>query len=297
VVIEVDINEATINQVNEAVHRMLAVKRAWEDVQSGALSHNGTRLFDPFAPHVDPEERDRRRQIYDHQVEYYFVERPWNTDEEIVDAVSQALMSKGQMPTIEELSRIRSMLSQAKIHAVREWIEDREQEDEPVVLFSEHVTILKKIAKRPGWECFHGGLTAKRRAAMVKRFQGGETARGLAVSIRAGGEGITLTRAAVCAFVDLAWNPAKNSQCESRLIRIGAEKHDLKAARRAIAELGCRECRIVNEKAVACDEHKTSIVVVRFVAKHVVDQLVMDTLKEKEALLESFEWEEDGTWE
>jgi SNF2 family DNA or RNA helicase len=255
--------------------------------------HHGVRLQDPFLPRLEPDERQRRRSLYDARVEYYYCERPWIADEEIVEAVEQALTSKGQMPTIDQLSRIRAMLSQAKVHAVQEWIKDREEEDEPIVLFSQHVSILKKIAVRPGWQCFHGGLTPKNRAVMVKEFQAGQIERGLAISIGAGGEGITLTRAAVCAFIDLSWNPAKNHQAESRLIRIGAERHDLEAAKKAIAESGCTKCVIVDGRATACPEHKTAITVVRFVAKHVVDALVMTTLKEKEALLTSLEWSEE----
>lgn len=314
VTVEVDISESMAHDVGEAVHRMLAVKRAWEDVQNAHL-HDGVRLMDPFMPHLEPDERDRRRRIYDARVEYYFVERPWNEDEEIAEAVESALLSKGHMPSIEELSRIRAMLSQAKVAAVQEWIENREAEDEPVVLFSQHVSILKKIAKRPGWECFHGGLTSKKRAKMVNRFQSGETTRGLAVSIGAGGEGITLTRAGVCAFIDRSFNPAKNNQAESRLIRIGAEQHKDKAAQEAWDRIARRDfgectqgvpcCLEVEETkaqgqpgheqavAVPCPAHQARIVVVKFVAKHVVDRLVEDTLKEKEALLASLEWNEE----
>ncbi len=294
-VIPVRITADTLNDVNEAVHRMIAVKRAWEDVERG-LVHSGVRLQNPFLPHIDHQERARRRALYESLVDKYFVERPWQEDQEIKEAVQQALLSHGKMPSIDELSRIRALLSQAKLAAVKEWIEDREQEDEPVVLFSYHTSILKKIAERPGWECFHGGLTAGERHKMVKRFQAGDPAcvRGLCVSIGAGGEGITLTRASVCGFIDLAWNPAKNRQAEARLIRIGAEQHDVRAAERAIAELGCSACRIEGGKAIPCEEHKTSIVVVRFVADHVVDQLVIATLEEKEGLLEALEWEDEG---
>lgn len=297
--INVDINEQMIHDVNEAVHRMLAVKRSWEDVQKGAF-HDGARLLNPFVLQLTPDERQRRRMLYDTRVDYYFRERPWIMDHEIVEAVDEALTSKGQMPTIEELSRIRAMLSKAKIAAVKEWIEDREAEDEPVVLFSQHVGVLKKIAgdgdggsARPGWECFHGGLSAKARQSMVKRFQSGEIERGLCVSLGAGGEGITLTRAAVCAFIDLSFNPAKNWQGESRLIRIGAERHDVNAAKKAIEDLGCTLCRMEGDRAIPCEEHKSSIVVVRFIAKHCVDQLVMKTLEEKEKLLAALDWEEE----
>lgn len=295
-IIYVDINERTINEVNEAVHRMLATKRAWEDVQKGAL-HNGRPLKNPYEQRLEPDEKQRRKMLYENRLEYYFRERPWVMDEEIQEAVEQALGSKGQMPTIDQLSRIRSMLSKAKVHAVTEWIKDREEEEEPVVVFSQHVSILKKLASsRPGWKCFHGGLSAKKRSAMVKAFQSGKIERGLCVSIGAGGEGITLTRAAVCAEIDLSWNPAKNHQAESRLIRIGAEQHHDKAADQArqLALSGaCSDCVIEeNGEVVPCAEHQARILVVRFVARHVVDELVMQTLREKETLLASLEWDE-----
>lgn len=255
----VEMTEKTIREVNEAVHRMLAVKRAWEDTFKGTPA---LRIMNPFEPRLTPDERERRRSIYNDRVDYYFKERPWNKDVEIIEAVEHAMLYRDQCPAIDELSKIRAMLSQAKMAAVQQWISDREEEEEPVVLFSSHVQILKKIAEnRPGWACFHGGLSHKQRQAMVEAFQNGDIQHGLAVSSGAGGEGITLTRAGVCGFIDLAWNPSKVQQCESRLIRIGAEKHQ-------------------------------KIVVVRFVAKHVVDDLVVKTLAEKEKLLDALEWDE-----
>lgn len=259
-VIELDINEQTVRAVDEAVHHMLAVRRAWEEVLTGG---GPLKLLSPFDPNLLHDERERRRMLYDQRVDDYFKRRPWDSDVEVNQAVQMALTSKNQMPTIEELAKIRAMLSQAKIAAVTEWISDREQEEEPIVLFSQHVSILKKIAHgRPGWQLYYGGLTAKKRFELVEQFQAGKIERGMAVSIGAGGVGITLTRARVCAFVDLNWNPAMNFQAESRLIRIGAERHD-------------------------------SIVVVKFVAKHCVDRLVVRTLEEKAKLLEAFDWEDE----
>jgi intein/homing endonuclease len=297
-VIDVEMDEATLKEVNEAVHRMIAVKKAWEDAK-GTQSYlrHLPRLANPYAPGISAAEKDRRKGLFDERVEYYFEARPWDTDTEIVKAVEAALTSVSELPTIEELARIRAMLSQAKVAAVQQWISDREQEEEPVVLFSQHVSILKKIAEsRPGWECFWGGLTSKKRDEMVRRFQSGEIENGLAVSIGAGGEGITLTRARVCAFIDLNWNPAKNQQAESRLIRIGAEQHEQTAAKEALRLIQsgeCEDCRIEGKEIVPCSEHQAKIVIVRFVAKHCVDQLVIQTLKEKETLLDAMEWEDE----
>jgi intein/homing endonuclease len=257
-VIEVEMDAKTVKAVNEAVHRMLAVRAAWNDVVKPAYPSRG--LLNPYDRGLSGDEKHRRKALYDQRVEEYFQERPWNEDEEIKKAVEEALNSRDSLPAIEELSRIRSMLSQAKVAAVEEWMQNCEAEVEPAIVFSEHVQILKKLMDRPGWECFHGGLSAKKRDVLVEGFQGAQIEHGMGVSIRAGGEGITLTRARVCGFIDVSWNPAKNAQALSRLVRIGAEKHD-------------------------------SIVAVYFRANHVVDQLVQETIFEKQMIMDSMEWD------
>jgi SNF2 family DNA or RNA helicase len=257
-VIEVEMDSKTVKAVNEAVHHMLAVRAAWNDVTKPP--YPSRRILNPYDRDLSPDEKERRKALYNMRVEEYFQERPWNEDEEIKTAVAEALDSRDSLPSIEALSRIRSMLSQAKVAAVREWMQSCEDQGEPTIVFSEHVQILKKLMDRPGWECFHGGLTAKARDVMVQGFQGSGIEHGLGVSIRAGGEGITLTRARVCGFIDLSYNPGKNAQALARLLRIGAEVHD-------------------------------SIVAVYFRANHAVDRHLQQTIKEKVAIMNAMEWD------
>lgn len=256
-IIEVEMDEKTVRAVNEAVHHMLAVRAAWNDVTNP--SSPSRRLQDPYSNGLSHDEKERRKSLYNVRVEEYFKERPWNTDEAFTQAVKEAMDSRDSLPSIEELSRIRSMLSQAKVAAVKEWMQSCEDQAEPVIVFSEHVQILKKLMNRPGWECFHGGLTAKARDTLVQDFQTEAIEHGMGVSIRAGGEGITLTRARVCGFIDVSWNPAKNNQALARLLRIGAERHD-------------------------------SIVAVYFRARHIVDELVQETIWEKNLIMGAMEW-------
>jgi hypothetical protein len=103
-----------------------------------------------------------------------------------------------------------------------EQIEAFEEADEPLVVFSDHVAPVKEAGSREGWATILGGDNPEKRAEVVKAFQAGEL-KGLAVSIRAGGEGITLTRAHHGLFVDYHWTPAKVAQAEDRLVRIGSE--------------------------------------------------------------------------
>lgn len=67
---------------------------------------------------------------------------------------------------------------------------------------------------------YTGDTTPEDRTELVKKFQAGEI-RIFAGTIKAGGEGITLTAASTVIFLDRDWNPSKNRQAEDRLHRIG----------------------------------------------------------------------------
>lgn len=61
----------------------------------------------------------------------------------------------------------------------------------------------------------------RKRAEMVREFQGGDQCNVLLMSIKAGGLGLTLTRAHYVFHFDLWWNPATATQAEDRAHRIG----------------------------------------------------------------------------
>jgi SNF2 family DNA or RNA helicase len=70
-----------------------------------------------------------------------------------------------------------------------------------------------------------GGQTMPERTEVVRRFQAGELDL-LCVTTAAGGEGITLTAARTCVFLQRPWSMGEAVQCEDRLHRIGAEVHE-----------------------------------------------------------------------
>jgi SNF2 family DNA or RNA helicase len=72
---------------------------------------------------------------------------------------------------------------------------------------------------------FHGGLTRKKRDAMVDSFQGDGTHNIMIVSLKAGGTGLNLTSASNVVHYDLWWNPAVEEQATDRTYRIGQEKN------------------------------------------------------------------------
>lgn len=68
---------------------------------------------------------------------------------------------------------------------------------------------------------FHGGLNQEQRADIVRRFQNDDGPSVLVLSLKAGGTGLTLTRAADVIHFDRWWNPAVEAQASDRVHRIG----------------------------------------------------------------------------
>jgi len=69
-----------------------------------------------------------------------------------------------------------------------------------------------------------GAQSGDERAEAVRQFQAGET-RVILLTLGAGAEGLTLTRARVMLFMQEDWSPAVNAQAEDRIHRIGSEIH------------------------------------------------------------------------
>ena len=124
------------------------------------------------------------------------------------------------LPDFEEFSRIRAELAKARIPAMIEVVEGYEDAEEPLVVFSAHRSPVDALASREGWAVITGDVSASERARIVDDFQAGKL-KGLALTIQAGGVGLTLTRASNVLFVDLDWTPALNIQAEDRVCRIG----------------------------------------------------------------------------
>ncbi|MFZ0157531.1 MAG: DEAD/DEAH box helicase [Kineosporiaceae bacterium] len=69
----------------------------------------------------------------------------------------------------------------------------------------------------------HGGVPVTQRERMVQRFQAGDVPVFL-LSLKAGGTGLTLTRATHVVHYDRWWNPAVEDQASDRAYRIGQDR-------------------------------------------------------------------------
>jgi hypothetical protein len=138
----------------------------------------------------------------------------------IWDDQGDMLDVEGELPGFEEFSKIKAELASAKIPALLEMVEEHEEQGIPLVVFSDHIAPVDACGARDGWGVIKGGMKPEDRQAVVDAFQAGQL-KGIALTIMAGGTGLTLTRAWKSIFVDLNWTPANNIQAEDRLVRIG----------------------------------------------------------------------------
>ncbi len=99
---------------------------------------------------------------------------------------------------------------------------------ESMLVFTQYTEMAKLLARHlagRGMESLflHGGVPVKRRETMVARFQAGEVPVFL-LSLKAGGTGLTLTRATHVLHYDRWWNPAVEDQATDRAYRIGQDR-------------------------------------------------------------------------
>jgi SNF2-related domain len=149
------------------------------------------------------------------------------------------------------LSSHRRQLAEAKVKEMRFLVEQYEENDEPLVVFSAHRAPILALLGRKGWGVITGDTSAPERTGLVAAFQMGKL-RGIAGTIGAAGVGITLTRSAHVLFVDRSYVPAENLQAEDRTCRIGQTR---------------------------------GVLITTMVAEHAVDRRVAEVLERKEAML------------
>lgn len=137
---------------------------------------------------------------------------------------------RSELPSFRAFSEVRAELAKDRIPAMLELVASCEDANEPVVVFSAHRAPVEALASRDGWAVIMGDTPQRARQEAVDAFQAGNL-KGIACTIKAGGTGITLTRASKMIFCDLEWNPALNLQAEDRICRIGQTASNLQYIR------------------------------------------------------------------
>lgn len=143
-----------------------------------------------------------------------------NLDAEISAAQRMALDTAMSKIPFEKISKVKAAVARAKIPSLVELVEEYEAMDQPLLVFSDHVDPVEVVGSRPGWAKVAGDVDAKTRLDIQNRFQAGEL-KGVALTIKAGGVGMTLTKAHFAIFNDKNWIPEINRQAVGRVDRFG----------------------------------------------------------------------------
>nr|MCU0550914.1 DEAD/DEAH box helicase [Leptolyngbya sp. Prado105] len=118
-----------------------------------------------------------------------------------------------------------------KLQRLSEMIQEAISEGESVLVFTQFAEIgsaLEKYLKHQHYRTYYlyGGTARSKREQMIAEFQDPETEPAIFIlSIKAGGVGITLTKANHVFHFDRWWNPAVEDQATDRAFRIGQKKN------------------------------------------------------------------------
>lgn len=138
-------------------------------------------------------------------------------------ASSVKVIWEGNRLAFDEIARVRHETAVAKLPRVIEALQDDIQAyGIKVLVFAHHRDVLGPLhAAFPGSVLITGETPPEDRQAIVDRFQKDPSCGPFFGSIRATGEGLTLTAAQLVVFAEEDWVPGKIAQCEDRAHRIG----------------------------------------------------------------------------
>ncbi len=181
-------------------------------------------------------------------------------------AIRQARGQSGAAHLLAQITRLKLICNfdpasdeSGKLAALQTIAEETEERREKLVIFSQYVRSLGKIAARLRVRApiytFHGGLAADERAAVVAAFEKEQGPCVLLISLRAGGVGLNLPSAAVVVLFDRWWNPAVEVQAAHRAHRFGRD---------------------------------TPLHVIRFVTVDTIEERIQEILNGKQALFEAY---------
>ena len=139
------------------------------------------------------------------------------------DSATGGAQGRARIELLALLTKARQQLAVAKAGATIDFVSGAVEQGEKVIVFSCFDDPLQAFAKAFGKQAvlLTGRTPAKKRQALVDRFQQDEGVRVFLANIVAGGVGLNLTAASQVVFNDLDWVPANHWQAEDRAYRIG----------------------------------------------------------------------------
>lgn len=158
---------------------------------------------------------------------YDFAQEEW---ERKIDDAYQNGESLPPGTMLNMISDLRHICGQIKVDYAADWIKQyREQTGKPIVVFTHHRDVLKRLAEKfDNARTISGDTASQARQDIVDDFQAGHVPV-LICNTVAAKEGITLTKADTVLFIEREWTPTDEEQAEDRVYRIGQESQHVHA--------------------------------------------------------------------
>ena len=190
---------------------------------------------------------------------------------DIDDAYASMTGAQAQVVVLSALMKLRRLcLSPAlvdsslpeespKVELLLERLQLLMQQGHSALVFSQFTSfldIVEKRLKKAGFEYLRldGSTPQKKRKQLVRKFQQDDGQRVFLLSLKAGGQGLNLTRATYVFHIDPWWNPAVEQQATDRTHRIG---------------------------------QKNKVTVIKLLMRHTIEEKMQDLKKRKKALYDA----------
>lgn len=164
-----------------------------------------------------------QRQAYDKAEQEGIVALNEQGDSITVKHILALITKLKQICNLEPISK-----ESCKRDYLLEKLEDISEQNDKAIVFSQFpnktLKFLETELGRFNPLVYHGSLSVSQQDEIIRKFNDEEENRLLLMSVKAGGLGLTLTRANYVYHFDLWWNPAVAAQAEDRVHRIGQER-------------------------------------------------------------------------
>ncbi len=179
-------------------------------------------------------------------------------NQEETKAYKEALVNGNFMAVRQVSWQVSDMEKSTKAQRLKEICEDAKEGDRKLIIFSFFKDVLTKVSAMLGTDCvgvIDGSVPASERQGMIDRLKDAPAGSALVCQIQAGGVGLNIQAASVVVFCEPQIKPSLETQAVARAYRMGQSQ---------------------------------SVLVHRLLMDDTVDERVMEILKQKSQLFDSF---------
>lgn len=159
----------------------------------------------------------------EHRIEYDEAEADLeNYLRQYREATDEAVERSMRGAAMVRIGICKNIAARGKLAGVKHFIQNAIDEGQKMVVFLHQHEVLHAMLKEFPDALTLTGLDDKRdRMPAIDAFQNDPTKMLILVSMKVGGQLITLTASSHVGFIEMGWNPATHDQCEDRCHRIG----------------------------------------------------------------------------